>query len=211
MKLKNNKKYPKAADKSRLYNTYAKFYHTRTKRFTSFLSLDYELFLNSLPGKKILDLGSGPGRDSAVFKKRGYKPFCLDISEAMLELCKKQKLPVIHMNMEKINLPPSRFDGIWSYTSFTTIPKIKVWKIINKLYKILKKDGIMFLGLIEGTYEGWKAPDKKYKFARYVSRYTPEEVIKKIKERFEIIYFRKINKKETGRNTYLNFIFRKRL
>ena len=210
MKPKEHRKYPSAGDKSRMYNTYANFYRTHTHGFTRFLLLDYALFLSLLPGKKILDLGSGPGRDSVVFKRRGYKPYCLDISEEMLKLCKKQNLPVMNMDMEKINLPPSSFDGVWSYTSLTTIPKIKVWKIVNALHKVLRKDGVLFLGLIEGNHEGWKSPDKKYQFARYVSRYIPEEVLKKIGEKFELVYFRKIDKKETKRNTYLNFIFKKR-
>lgn len=204
------KKYPSWQEKKQLYNTYARFYNIRTKKFSSFLKLDYELFLNALPGKKILDLGSGPGRDSSFFKRKNYKPYCLDISEAMLELCKKCGLPVIHMNMEKITLPPSSFDGVWSYTSLTTIPKIKVWKIIHKLHTILKKDGILFFGFIEGNYEGWKPPDQKYKFPRYVSRYTSGEVIKKLAKKYDLLYFRRIDKKETKRNTYLNFLFRKR-
>lgn len=210
MKAKKSKTYPTAIDKSKLYNTYANFYRNRTWKFGDFLSSEYSLFLKLLSGKKILDLGSGPGRDSAVFKKRGYKSYCLDISEEMLGLCRKQKLPVIHMDMEKLQLPASSFDGVWSYTSLTTIPKFKVWKIINKIYNILEKDGVLFLGLIEGDFEGWKSPDEKYEFARYVSRYTQEETVKKLGNKFELIYFRKIDKRETGRNTYLNLLFRKK-
>lgn len=210
MKVKKSKSYPTVSDKSKLYNTYASFYRRRTWKFSNFLSLEYYLFLKSLPGKKILDLGSGPGRDSVIFKRRGYKPYCLDISEEMLGLCRKQKLPAIHMDMEELQLPASSFDGVWSYTSLTTIPKFKVWKIINKIYNILKKDGVLFLGLIEGKFEGWKSPDEKYKFVRYISRYTPEEVVRKLGNKFELIYFRKIDKRETGRNTYLNLLFRKK-
>lgn len=209
MKPSHRKKYPSKEDKKRLYDTYARFYRRRTEKFVHFLTPDYALFLAVLPGKRILDLGSGPGRDAALFQCKGYKPQCLDISKKMLKFCEKQGLPVIHMDMEKLSLPPASFDGIWSYTSLTTIPKVKVWKIIRRLHSILRKNGVLFLGLIEGSCEGWKSPDKKYKFKRYVSRYSPREVIEKLNKKFELIYFRKIDKEETGRNTYLNFIFRK--
>ena len=142
-------------------------------------------------------------------RKKAYQPACLDISEAMLKICRQKNLKTIQMNIEKLSLAPNSFDGIWSYTALTTIPKVKVWKIINQLHNILKKDGILFLGLIEGSYEGWKKPDQKYAFKRYVSRYTREEVIKKLDKKFELVYFRRLSKKETGRNTYLNFMFRK--
>lgn len=203
------KKYPTISDKKKLYNTYAKLYQKRTIAFTRMIALDYRFFLESLSGKKILDLGCGPGRDSAIFKKKGYNPLCLDISEEMLNLCKAKGLKTLKINIEKLFLPEKSFAGIWSYTCLTTIPKKKVWKIINKLHKILKSDGVLFLGLIEGTFEGWKKADQKYSFQRYVSRYETEEVMEKLSEKFELLYFRKIGKKETGRNTYLNFLFRK--
>ena len=207
MKTENNKIYPTVDDKRRLYNTYANFYRSRTMKFTRFLSLEYEIFLRLLPGKKILDLGSGPGRDSVLFKRRGYKPYCLDISEEMLKLCKKRGLPIIYMDIEKITLPPDSFDGVWSYTSLTTIPKVKVWKIINKIHKILKKDGLLLLGLIEGKYEGWKLPDKKYKFARYISRYTVREILEKTDRKFELMYFRRIDKKRNQTEYLSEFYF----
>lgn len=201
--------YPKIEDKIKLYNTYADFYQKRTRSFIKFIKVDYNLFLKSLPGKKILDLGCGPGRDSIVFKKKGYQPVCLDISDSMLKICKDKKLKTVKMDIEKLSLPIKSFDGIWSYTALTTIPKVKVWQIINKLHRILSRDGILFLGLIEGSFEGWKKPDQKYAFKRYVSRYTREEVIKKLERKFELIYFRRLSKEEVDRNTYLNFMFRK--
>lgn len=203
------KKYPSIKNKAKIYNTYADFYQKRTSGFSKFLASDYQLFLSSLAGKKILDLGCGPGRDSAVFQKKGFQPVCLDISEEMLKLCKNKGLKTMQINMEKLPIKSNIFDGIWSYTSLTTIPKIKVWKIINKLHKILKPNGILFLGLIEGTFEGWKDPDQKYAMRRYVSRYQTEEVIEKLKNKFDLLYFKKITREETSRNTYLNFLFKK--
>jgi len=203
------KKFPTIEDKTALYNKYANFYEKRTKNYVKFIKPEYDFFLRALPGKKILDLGSGPGRDSLIFKRRGFQPLCLDISDEMLNFCKNKKLKTIKMNIESLALPKVSFHGIWSNTSLTTIPKIKVWKIINKIHDILKPGGILFLGLIEGTFSGWAPPDKKYDLPRYRARYQTKEVVEKISKKFELIYFRKISKEETGRNTYLNFIYRK--
>jgi SAM-dependent methyltransferase len=204
------KKYPTIQDKKKLYNTYASLYQKRTSDFTKLISLDYQIFFNNLPGKKILDVGCGPGRDSSVFKKRGFQPLCLDISEEMLKLCRAKGLKTLQMNIEKLAIGKNRFDGIWSYTCFTTIPKNKVWKILNtRIHKAIKKDGLLFLGLIEGDFEGWKKPDQKYALARYTSRYQTKEVIEKLQKKFQLVYFRRISFEESGRNTYLNFLFKK--
>ncbi|MBM3233726.1 class I SAM-dependent methyltransferase [Candidatus Pacearchaeota archaeon] len=192
----------------RIYNKYCKKYEKRTIKYAKkFLSFDINLFLGNLPGKNILDLGSGPGRDSLLFKKRGFNPLCLDISEGMLNLCKNKGLKTIKMNFENIDLNKN-FDGIWSYTSLTTIPKKLAEQVIRKVYSLLNDNGIFYLGIIEGNFEGWKEPDKKYKLKRFVSRYNFNEILNMCKN-FELLYFKKISNKETGRNTYLNFMFRK--
>lgn len=204
------KKYPTIQNKKKLYNTYASLYQKRTAGFTKLISLDYQIFLNALPGKKILDVGCGPGRDSSIFKKRGFQPLCLDISEKMLKICRVQGLKTLQMNIEKLAIGKNRFDGIWSYACFTTIPKNKTWKILNtKIHRAIKKDGLLFLGLIEGNFEGWKKPDQKYALARYVSRYQTKGVIEKLEKKFRLVYFRRIGIEESGRNTYLNFLFKK--
>lgn len=203
-------KFPTIRDKTNLYDSYAAIYWQRTKDFVKLIAPDYKIFLDSLPGKKILDLGCGPGRDSAVFKKRGFKPFCLDASEEMLKLCRNKGLKTIKMDIEKLRLPTDKFAGVWAYTSLTTIPKKKVWKIINaKLHRALTKNGILFLGLIEGNFEGWKKPDKKYALRRYASRYQINEVVNHLKNKFQLVYFRRIGSEKSGRNTYLNFLFKK--
>jgi len=195
--------------KVELYNRYAKIYEKRTKSFANkFIKFDIDLFLKNLPGKKIIDLGSGPGRDSLIFKQKGFAPLCLDISRGMLNLCKEKGLKTIQMDFNKMDFPKNSFDGAWTHIALTTTPKKETWKVIENINWILKNDGILFLGLIEGKGERWKPPNEKYDLPRFVSRYQTAEVLKHIKN-FKLLYFRKIEKKYTGRNTYLNFMFRK--
>ncbi|MCX6748511.1 MAG: class I SAM-dependent methyltransferase [Candidatus Pacearchaeota archaeon] len=192
----------------RIYNRYCKKYEKRTNNYSKkFLALDIDLFLKSLPGKNILDLGCGPGRDSQIFKNKGFHPLCLDISEGMLDLCRKKSLKTIKMNFENLKLN-DKFDGIWSYTSLTTISKELAKTVIQKVRLMLNDNGIFYLGVIEGNFEGWKKPDKKYNLPRYVSRYSFNEILNMCKN-FELVYFRKITKEQSERNTYLNFMFKK--
>ncbi len=204
------KRLPTVKDKNAIYDKYAKSYEKRTKSFTKIIKAEYDFFLKRLSGKKILDLGAGPGRDSLVFKNRGFQPICLDVSKSMLELCQKKGLKTMVMDIENLKMPKNSFHGVWSYCSLTTIPKVKVWKIINKIHGILKPNGILSLGLIEGDKSGWLAPDKKYDLPRYRARYWTKEIIEKLDKKFELLHFRKIIKGEDGsRNTYLCFIYKK--
>ena len=199
--------FPTIQDKITLYNRYAKNYERRTSGFQRFIKSDYQIFLSNLRGQRIIDLGAGPGRDSSIFKKASYKPVALDISDSMLVLCRAKGLKTIKMDIENLVLPDRSYDGIWSYTSLTTIPKIKVWPIIDGLAKTLTPGGCLFLGLIESDQQGWKLADAKYKLKRYTSRYTTQEVIAKLSPHYQLLYFRRLDKTDNGRNTYLNFLW----
>ncbi|HUD07807.1 MAG TPA: class I SAM-dependent methyltransferase [Candidatus Saccharimonadales bacterium] len=202
--------FPTIQDKITLYNRYAKDYEQRTSGFKQFITTDYQIFMDNLPGKRILDIGAGPGRDCEVFKHSGFMPVALDISDEMLALCRAKGIATLRMDIENLDLPGNSYDGIWSYTAFTTIPKFRVWAIVDSLAKILVPGGCLFLGLIEGRLQGWKPADQKYQFKRYTSRYISHEVITKLSRRYQLLYFRRLDKTENGRNTYLNFLWQRK-
>jgi SAM-dependent methyltransferase len=201
-------KYPTPEEKQALYDRYAKDYESRTKDYSLFLSAEYEHFLTALPGKKIIDLGCGPGRDSDVFRARGYSPLCLDLSSKMLARCKERGLETLQMNIEELQLPPNSFDGVWSYTSLTTIPKEKVWEAIAEARRALRKGGVLFLGLIEGEGECWKPADEKYALPRFISRYQEQEVCEELRD-WQLLWSSRLDAELTGRNNYLNLLFRR--
>src|SRR3989338_5600055 len=70
---------------------------------------DAKLFLSNLSGKRILDLGSGPGRHSKYFLEKGLEPVCVDISSNMLNLCKTRGLDVCKMDIENLGFKNNSF------------------------------------------------------------------------------------------------------
>lgn len=106
------------------YNKSAKRYEKENQTFTEEkLSKERNLFLKSLKGKKILDLGSGPGTESLWFKKNNLNPICVDFSEEMIKLCKEKGLTAICQDMRHLDLEDQSFYGIWAYTSLIHLEK----------------------------------------------------------------------------------------
>jgi len=200
--------HPTVEEKKKLYNTYAGAYEERTRGYTDFLVPHYDRFLGLLSGQRILDLGCGPGRDSAVFAARGYEPLCVDLSDEMLKRCRLRGLSTLQMNIEELELPEGSFHGAWSYTSLTTIPKEHVWRALEVVRKSLVDGGVLFLGLIEGEGECWKPADEKYAMPRFISRYQADEVIDVLEPQWELLDHSKLSSEVTGRNTYLHFLLR---
>ncbi len=159
-----------------------------------------------LSGIKILDVGSGPGRDGLLLKNSGKEVICLDASEEMVRLSAERGLTSIVGDFNTLPFEDGEFDGVWSYTALLHVPKSEIDAPFSEIYRVLKNKGIFGLGLIEGTSQGYRE-SSGVNLPRWFSFYEKEEVetIAK-KHRFKTIYFESF---KPHTKNYLNFIFRK--
>ena len=105
------------------------------------------LFLENLPGKKILDAGCGIGRDSMFFYGRGLKVTAADIVPGFLHLIRKKEpgLETLVMDITRPCFGDSVFDGIYCFASFLHVPRLLSLETLRKLHTILKPGGVLFL------------------------------------------------------------------
>ena len=190
-----------------VYDLVARKYELLVKDYTNiYLVEEVNLFLKALPGKRILDLGSGPGRDAVIFRERGYQPLCVDLSREMVKLCQEKGLEARVMDLENLQSDET-FDGVWAYTSLLHVPKVKMAEVLSRIILVLKPEGAFFLGMKEGTEEEMK----KYKLypgqKRLMSLYQDEELRELLSVNFELLYFSKTIIRE---DTYFNYLSRKK-
>lgn len=110
-------------------------------------------FLNLIKsGGKILDLGCGPGVDSSYMASKGFDVVGVDLSERMLELAKAKnsKIQFLKADIRELTFEPESFDGNLASYSFIHIEKKDVSGVISSLYKLLKNDGVISVGIQEG-------------------------------------------------------------
>jgi len=104
-------------------------------------------FINLLPGKKVLDVGCGPGHDTDYLTKRGLVCLGIDLSEKMIEIAKQNfrgKFEV--MDFFNLRFEDDSFDGLWCSSVFVHIIKNDLPKVLRNFRKLLKNNGI--LGII---------------------------------------------------------------
>lgn len=92
-------------------------------------------------GKKALDVACGSGRNSVFLAKQGFEVNAIDISEVALKALDKQDFKNIitkQVDLEEFSFEENSYDLI-IMTNFLDR------KIIHKLKKALKKDGILFI------------------------------------------------------------------
>ena len=190
------------------YNLISKEYDEKTKDYTiQYLKDDLDLFFKNIKGDKILDIGCGPGRDLQIFKEHGYKAVGIDNSRSMIEICKSKKLNVIEMDILNIQFENNSFNAIWAYTSLLHIPKNKFANVLNTIHNLLKEDGIFYIGMKEGDFEGYKTYAHTDELERFFSLYTKEELEKILKKKFKIINYSKVS---IDNNHYINFLCKKK-
>jgi len=184
------------------YDSNALLYQSLTENYIEKLGYEINLFLENLKGRKILDLGSGSGRDSLFFKNSGFQLLCVDISKEMMHLCKEKGLTSLVMDIEDLGFRQESFDGIWSYTSLLHVPRIKIRNALSSIHACLKKDGVLFVGMKEGDFEGFHK-NQLYKCSRFYSLYQDDNFRKILSEHFEILFY---SKTITDKNIYLNYL-----
>lgn len=185
-----------------------KYEKLKESHLVDFLLKEANIFIENLSGNKILDLGSGPGRDSLYFKQQGFEPLCVDYSSQMIELCKAKGLETYQKDMEDLDFF-NEFDGVWACTSLLHLPKLKFSSMIQKISSFLKKEGVLYLGMGEGKGEGFKKSSHYPGCERYFSFYTKEELEKELQPYFEIFHFSRTTPEEN--KSFINFIGKKTL
>ncbi len=152
---------------------------------------------------KVLDIGSGPGRDALLLQNLGCKIVCLDASIKMVEMCREKSLEAVEGDFMKIPFAEKSFDAVWAYTSLLHIPKKDIGRAFGELTRVLKPGGFLGLGLIEGTEELYRN-SSGVNIPRYFAFYSREEVEKLLADfGFEIIHFDTFAPRS---KKYLNFV-----
>jgi SAM-dependent methyltransferase len=156
----------------------------------STLNLDmrehYSRFLKYLPlGSKILDLGSGSGRDSLYFINRGYDVIAIDSSKAMVKATSELTgLEARLISIQELDYL-DYFDGIWASASLVHVPKAEMSFAFSLIRRALKERGILYCSFknrekdffSEGRLFSCYTPPLFEEFLNSLNSFTPLEMV----------------------------------
>lgn len=188
------------------YNNLAHEYDAETSDFWHrFPRTIIEKFSDLVHGK-VLDVGSGPGRDGLILRKNGLEVVCLDASSAMVEMSSTLGLESVVGDFNALPFSDEEFDGVWSYTALLHVPKSEVETALSEIFRVLKPGGIFGLGMIEGDEELYRESSGVNQ-PRWFSFYRKDELEQLlVKNGFTTLYFETFT---PGSKNYLNFICQK--
>lgn len=135
-----------------------------------------ELFLSSLRGIDVLDLGCGSGRDLSVFYDFGFSPVGVDLSSRLVGIASRVNpyVPVHKMDMLALDFPDSSFDGVWACASYVHLRKSDFPVALAETCRVLRPGGVLFASLKKGSGESWHFSDR-LGVSRFFAFYSLEE------------------------------------
>lgn len=146
-----------------------------TKYAESTLQIDltslYEPFLALLPsGARILDVGCGGGRDLKAFRERGFNPFGIDSSIALVEIARDYSgVDVAVAKVETIDFV-EKFDAVWACASLLHLPRTELPEALRRIKHSLVSGGVLFLSVQSGSGE------EILEDGRFYAHYTDAEI-----------------------------------
>ena len=110
-------------------------------------------FWKRLTGRRVLEIGCGPGTDAAKLAARGLDVTATDYSEAFVSIVLQRypEMEVRRMDMTAPDLPENSFDGVYGFASFIHLPRSLADHTLSQLGELLVPGGLLCLQLIQST------------------------------------------------------------
>jgi len=198
------------AETRKAYDTYpAEFEERFSKNFVKFGKREVDAFAQALETGRVLDLGSGPGVYASYLAGKGFDVFCADISEKMVQECRRKGLTAQVMDAEHLSFPPESFDGVLAIAVLLHLPRDKVPAVVENIARILKPRGLLLATFREGGKAGFEESDVFKGVKRFFTYFSEAEVRELFANRFECLRFTR-ELTVDGKTGFINFLFRRR-
>lgn len=123
-----------------------------------------------LAGKRMLDLGCGPGHYVKLFRSVGARAFGVDISATALALAPAEVRPYLyHLDMENLEIFPDRAFDLAIHNAAVYLPPEALAAHFAEVGRILT--GHLYLHVIATDHPFWRSLDRR-RYAPYPGRPT---------------------------------------
>ena len=114
-------------------------------------------YIEGLPPFELLDFGCGPGRDLKTFRELGHRATGVEGSARLAAMARAHSgCEVLHQNFLQLDLPCSRFDGVFANAALFHVPGQELPRVLVELRAALKPGGVLFSSNPRGDgQEGW--------------------------------------------------------
>ena len=112
------------------------------------------------PGARVLEIGSGGGRDAAVLEQAGLSVRRTDITPAFVDLLREAGheatlLDPLIDDLADPRAPGAPYDGVWASASLLHVDRSDLSTVLRRLAEATRPGGALLLWLKEGDGAAW--------------------------------------------------------
>ncbi len=161
-------------------------------------------FNEYLPNGKVIEIGSGVGKDAQALIGLGYDYLGTDASIGLIELAKQRNPSAQFVQKYAHELDPSvgEFDGFWASAVLLHIPRNEMEKSLLAISSILRNEGVGFITMKEG--EGERIDEKTGRLFTYFKEDEFRDVLESTG--FSVL---EVGRRDTEKDNWLIFYVRK--
>jgi len=118
---------------------------------------DYAAALGS--GARVLEIGSGPGRDAAALEEAGLRVRRTDVSRGFVGLLREAgfRADVVDPLTDDLTDPddPTPYDGVWANACLLHVARADLPTVLGRLASVTRPGGLLKVSLKEGDGACW--------------------------------------------------------
>lgn len=163
--------------------------------FPDWKSAERDRFLLQLQTNRLirlLEVGAGTGRDSRFFADANCEVTCIDISPAMVQLCRDKGLEALIMDVADLSFSPASFDAVYSFNSLLHLPKTELPAVLQGIRRVLVPGGLFYFGTYGGHDHEGIHEDDDHTPPRFFSFYKDERIRCVAGKCFDVLEFRSL-------------------
>ncbi|KAB8196568.1 methyltransferase domain-containing protein [Nonomuraea phyllanthi] len=149
-------------------------------------------FLNRLKKRgRLLEIGAGTGQDSVYFQQNGLEVVAVDLSPAMVALCREKGVEAHAMDFLHLDFAPGSFDAVYAFNCLLHVPNTDLPAVMDVIRGLLRPGGLFFLGVYGGGSLTGEGPfeEDDHDPPRFFSFRSDEELQEYARGSFEIVDF----------------------
>ena len=145
-------------DTVRAYDLDAVAYVEASPTMPDSVRADIEAFAERLgPGARVLEIGSGGGRDARLLEELGLRVRRTDITPAFVALLREQGVDADLLDplFDDMSCPEGPYDAVWANASLLHVQRADLATVLARLAAVTRPTGVLRVSVKEGDGEGW--------------------------------------------------------
>ncbi len=171
-------------DTVRSYDSAAAEYAAEAATMPRWVATEIDFFVTGLGGSgRVLEIGSGGGRDAFEFEKRGMSIRCTDVARGFVDLLRAKGfeadlLDPLTDDLRDPTRPDMPYDGVWACASLIHVARSDFGIVLRRLAAAPRVGGPLHVSVREGDGEDVSTHGSAAEVRRYVETYWREPALR---------------------------------